>query len=329
MRPNFLYIPVAKARLAPTIQARPRGRDADAFAIWVDVTRIKNLRVTPYWFSLFRNKFQGNPAFPGVPVVPPLRDVEMHWFGFTSEYRAKRWFANLLFSWLTGDIEFRSEAIPGGPDLAAPALQGRTKDISAFAAEAAFGVTLSPFRVSVGGIFRTGDDQRRRLLTNARDSHQFRSLVTFFGNVNEVSQLVTTAFQHPAQELEVFAGPGDPATGGLVFGTQNDAFAGVGVAWLKGEWNITKRTRLVGMYSHLRTHRSIDTNGDGRGDNSDVGEAIDAWVNHTIVPRLTVNFGGTYLFAGSALDAPDPVVPGASRRANDIWSLWASVIWAF
>ncbi len=283
----------AAGKIRPTIIWIPaekvlgaQGQDDNIFGAWVDFRPVKGLFIRPYWWGVFRNQIG-------------TEDRENLYYGFNARYKTKGWYTHLNFAWLTGERDFMAPT----PD----------RDISAVSADGAFSIVRGPHTYSLVLLYRGGDDPRTLA---GQDIHAFNSIATFFANGSRITQIVSSSFQHPSLDLEIstFGGP------------NNDTNAGWFLAMLRWDWKATKKALLSFAYTHVRSQRSIQTDGTRGGDSTHIGEAFDVWLAYKLNRNLSVNAGTAFMFSGDALDFWDG---SRTRDADNVWNGFVSAIFRF
>jgi len=314
IKPTIFFIPEEKTFANPGV--KDQINDDQIAGGWLDILPMKGVKIQP--FFMWQNQQNESPD-PTTTDVGPFTidlatgtfvpasttttsgkfDFQRASFGFNSEYKTKGWYVNYLVVGQAGEKDF----------------DGTTKDrdISAWATEFGAGYNWGVNTFSLNFIHRSGQ--------NARDSGDitvWQPIVTFFANKNRTSQLLTTVNQHPAFDLEIAdtTGPNNSnKSGWTIFGL-----------WWKRP--INKQTLIELGYTHIRSAKEIDTDGDKRGDSRHVGDAFDLLLNYKVTKGLTFYTGTAFMIPGDGLDAPNGS-GGSSDAVCCPWQLFTSAILRF
>jgi len=287
IRPTFLYVPDDKTRSG--LVTANQADDNHVFATWFDVRPTKEVFVKPYFFWQNRKNDGGGTEF----------DQQNAFLGFQSEWKGKRWFVNYLQAFSFGERDFDSPAISD-------------RDIFAWANELGIGYRWGVNLLRTSYIHRSGQNPQ-----NTGKLTAWSPIVTFFQQKNRVTQLLSSSFQNPAFDLEI-AG---------VTGPNSDFDAGFNIWSFWWERPINKKTDIYVGYSHLRTDKRTDTNGNGRSDNSrHVGDAFDLMATYKVAKGLRFSAGTAMMIPGDALDSGASGTPALPRSANAPCCIWTAFV---
>lgn len=294
IRPTLYFLPRQKTFGGGITNTQRNDDHIPGF--WVDIRPMKGLFIQPHFFWENRNNQTKdvNGASAG------KNDQQFARVGFASEYKAKSWYTNFLVGVNVGE---QDSDVAGVKD----------RDIIAFATEFGFGYRWGINTLIFSYIHRSGQTPR-----NTGDLTGWTPIVSFFANKNKQSQLITTTFQHPAFDLEI----------GNQSGPNINRFAGWNIWGFRWERPLSKKLKLNLMYSHVRSDRLIDNDGDLKGESRYLGEAFDIVANYKVTKGLTFNGGWAWMIPGSGLDAPNGV-GGSADTPCCIWTFFTSAILRF
>lgn len=327
IRPNVFFEPLKKTSRGAV--ADFQGGDDHAAGAWIDILPAQAIKVRPfYFFRSFNNESFTDPN----DGTTRLFDEDLFWLGLDTDYTSPNWFGTYLVTLNWGEREYDLQAA------------GIRTDQTHFGWESQFqaGYRWGANSLSFNYMFRSGNKPRHSsFIRGAVDrglpsgvtgpatitgttrpilsgkTTNFERIVTFFANKVEVSQLLTTKFQHPAFDLEI-SDHGGPAN-------QTDAGWNSWALWY--ERKLTQMTNLELGFSVITTDRKTDNDGDLKGDSRHVGEAFDIIFRYLPAKGLSFNTGTAWLIPGNALDRPKPT--GGSRDAQFVWTYFISTIWTF